>query len=255
VQVSPLGLTGAHARLAPADLTIVGSHCVGVELLIDLLHAEGLTTRFIAQGSQGGLFAAERGLCDIAPIHLQNPDHTTYNTSFVPPSCTLTRGYRRLQGLVTRQDDPRFTRLRERHTGDPDARLRALPSQLVRDDDVIMVNRNRGSGTRQLIDALLAPLMTSAPGHRAAPPRGYHHEARSHQGVVACVAQGRADWGVAIEPAARDAALSFVPIRDERYDFVLPASRQTRPPVQRFLALLTHPEVRATLTRRGFCPD
>ena len=80
-----------------------------------------------------------------------------------------------------------------------------------------MVNRNRGSGTRLLIDELLAPL-------RPARPAGYTHEARSHAGVVTCVAQGRADWGVAIASAAAPLALRFLPLREERYDFVIPAT-------------------------------
>ena len=68
------------------------------------------------------------------------------------------------------------------------------------DPDCVLVNRNRGSGTRILIDRLLG----------GARPPGYPTEARSHNAVVAAVAQGRADWGVAIETvaAARPASAS-----------------------------------------------
>ncbi len=128
----------------------------------------------------------------------------------------------------------------------------------VMDPGVIMVNRNRGSGTRLLIDALLDDLRARArdrASHAAARPRGYHHEARSHQGVATCVAQGRADWGVAIETVARDAGLVFTPIRAERYDFVIPRARADRAPVRRFLELLASAPARALLRQRGFLPD
>ncbi len=252
VRVQPLG--GALARpsgaFTPADLTIIGSHCVGLELLADLLHAEGLRICLIAQGSQGGLFAAERGLCDLAPIHLHDPETNRYNEPFVPEGCALARGYGRMQGLLTRPGDPRVST----SPGAPPGAGFRLPRSVL-EPELIMVNRNRGSGTRLLIDALLEQLAEQLAEDRREPtprPRGYHHEARSHQGVATCVAQGRADWGVAIETVARDAGLAFAPIRAERYDFVIPRARADRAPVRRFLELLASARARALLRERGF---
>lgn len=216
------------------DLLVIGSHCTGLELLADRLHAAGLRVQLIAQGSQGGLAAAARGHCDIAPIHLLDPASGAYNRAFVPAGCVLVPGYGRMQGLVTRPDDLRLA-LR------PDCTLPAL----VLAPELRLVNRNRGSGTRLLIDELLAPL-------RPARPAGYSHEARSHAGVVTCVAQGRADWGVAIASAAAPAGLRFLPLREERYDFVIPAARQARPAVQAFLAALADPDLRTALRAAGF---
>lgn len=238
-------LAGATVAVTPIDrdtvtpdLVIVGSHCTGLERLVDRLHAAGLIVRVHAQGSQGGLAAAARGHCDVAPIHLLDPETGAYNLPFVPDGCDLVPGYGRMQGLVARPGDPRFADL-------PAADAFRLPA-LVRDPDVFLVNRNRGSGTRLLIDALLADL---GPGPR---PSGYAHEARSHSGVAACVAQGRADWGVAISTVAHDAGLAFTPIRAERYDFVIPRARRDRPPVQALLRLLADPDVRADLRAAGF---
>ena len=222
----------------PPDLLIVGSHCTGLERLADRLHAEGLRVRLVALGSQGGLEAARRGLCDVAPVHLLDPATGRYNDPFVPPGCLLVPGYTRMQGLVTRPDDPRFAGLEGQ---DPDDTFH-LPD-LVLDPDVLMVNRNRGSGTRALLDRLLAPLL--ARGR----PRGYHHEARSHQGVAACVTQGRADWGVAIATVAQ--GLRFRALTAERYDLVVPRARLDRPPVRRLLALLDDPDLRAQLRADG----
>ena len=91
-----------------------------------------------------------------------------------------------------------------------------------------MVNRNAGAGTRVLIDKLLG-------GKR---PPGYANQPRSHNAVAAAVAQGRADWGVAIEPVAKLYGLGFLPLAPEEYDFLLVESRAQRAAVQAFLAAL-----------------
>jgi putative molybdopterin biosynthesis protein len=91
-----------------------------------------------------------------------------------------------------------------------------------------MVNRNAGSGTRVLVDQLLD----------GARPSGYSNQPRSHNAVAAAVAQGRADWGIAIETVARLYGLGFLPIAPEDYDFLLREDRRERPPVQAFLAAL-----------------
>jgi putative molybdopterin biosynthesis protein len=114
---------------------------------------------------------------------------------------------------------------------------------LLADPSLRMVNRNRGAGTRALIDELL--------GERR--PPGYAYEPRSHNAVAAAVAQGRADWGVTIEPVAVAARLRFRPLRSERYDFAVPEERWERPAVCALRRLL-EPEsaVRAELARMGF---
>ncbi len=87
--------------------------------------------------------------------------------------------------------------------------------------------------------------------HESRPP-GYWTESRSHNAVVAAVAQGRADWGVAIAPVARDAGLGFIPMQDEHYDFAVPQNRLDRPAVRVFCELLTDPQSRNDLVRMGF---
>ena len=106
-----------------------------------------------------------------------------------------------------------------------------------------MINRNAGSGTRILIDQLLG----GQTARRASGPR----PSRTTPSPCA-VAQGRADWGVAIEPAARAYGLGFLPLQPEHYDFLVPTSRLSRQPVQRFMALLADPAVRHELAAMGF---
>jgi putative molybdopterin biosynthesis protein len=208
-----------------ADLVVIGSHCVGLDVLVSALARDGFRVKVMAVGSSGGLAAAERGECDVAPIHLLDPATGRYNEPFLRGDLRLVRGYRRMQGVVTRADETRDT------------------AALLADPALRMVNRNRGSGTRVLIDELL--------GDRR--PPGYAYEPRSHFAVAAAVAQKRADWGVAIETVARGAGLRFRPLRHEHYDFAVPASRFERPAVQALVRLLAEDgTVRAALRALSF---
>jgi putative molybdopterin biosynthesis protein len=218
----------------PADLVVIGSHCVGLDYLLGRLQEQGFRSKFLAVGSTGGLLAAQRGECDLAGIHLLDPKTQTYNRPFVSAELELLPGYGRLQGVVFRPGDRRFE-------GYPAA---AAVARALADPDCILVNRNRGSGTRLLIDRLLGE----------AKPGGYLTEARSHNAVVAAVAQGRADWGLAIETVARAAGLGFLPVQDERYDFVVPRSRLARPAVRAFRQLLQEEQTRGALAALGFTP-
>jgi len=210
-----------------SDLVVIGSHCLGLDLIAAALSREGLRVKVMAVGSQGGLAAARRGECDVAPIHLLDPESGEYNAPFLGAGLRLLRGYTRVQGVATRADE-----------------TRDLPA-LLADPKLRMVNRNRGSGTRILIDELL--------GTRR--PAGYAYEPRSHFAVAAAVAQGRADWGVTIETVARRAGLRFQPLRPEHYDFAIPEDRWQRPGVKALVRMLDEGgTVRDELEAMGFGP-
>ena len=194
-----------------ADLVIIGSHCVGLDVLIDRLQAEGILVKSLNVGSTGGLAAAKRGECDIAAIHLMDPETGEYNRPFLNPAVELVPGYRRLQGIVHRKGDPRFER----------RSLDQAIAAAVAEPDCLMVNRNAGSGTRILTDRLLG----------GAKPSGYWSQPKSHNAVAVAVAQNRADWGIAIETVARQYGLGFIPAQDEHYDFIVPKARLDRPAV------------------------
>ena len=186
----------------------------------------------LSVGSNGGLTAAKRGECDIAGIHLMDPVSGVYNQPYLTADLRLCRGYGRLQGIVFRKGDPRFD----------GKSAEAAVAGILADPGCLMVNRNLGSGTRVLIDRLLGK----------ARPAGHSHQTRSHNAVAVAVVQGRADWGVAIETMARFYGLGFLPLQEELYDFVVPASRFDRPPVQRFRGLLADPAVMRELGQMGF---
>ena len=219
-------------RLEPSDLVIIGSHCVGLDLLIGKLIRQGVRTKALYVGSMGGLAAAKRGECDIAGVHLLDPATGEYNRPLLTDSLALVRGYGRMQGIVFRPDDARFAGKTK------DEALRAA----LADSACVMVNRNAGSGTRIIVDQLL--------GERR--PPGYGVQTKSHNAVAAAVAQKRADWGVAIDTVARQYGLGFIPLQEEQYDFIVQKAHLARAPVRAFCALLEDPKTRAELAALGF---
>ena len=262
-----------------ADLIVMGSHCVGLDLLLSQLQRRGVTSKLLNVGSSAGLLATKRGECDIAGIHLLDPLTGEYNRPFLSDAVELIPGYGRSQGIVFRRGDTRFEGRsldeivgmvtgRDQATQPSDATSfnrvgnaprderhgelvhhstrGALPTRLNEaapsSETCVMVNRNQGSGTRILIDRLLA----------GAKPPGYAVQPTNHNAVAAAVVQHRADWGLAIQSVAETNGLGFVPYQAEQYDFVVPKQRRDRPAVKAFLALLADEATQRRLSELGF---
>ena len=217
----------------PPDLMIIGSHCVGLDYLIGEMQKRGVSCKFLAVGSMGGVFAAQRGECDLASTHLLDENAGEYNRHLLTPELHLQKGYRRSQGLLFRKDDSNFT--------DFKSDFENAIQQIINNAEVRIINRNRGSGTRILLDRLLADQR----------PAGFFQEAKSHNSVAAAISQNRADWGIAIRSVAEDLGLGFYPIQDEEYDFILPKNRLERPEVALFLSLLQETEIQNKLANFG----
>jgi putative molybdopterin biosynthesis protein len=222
-------LIGSTAR-AP-DLVIMGSHDVALDVVVGELADRGFSARTLAVGSLGGVAAANRGECDIAPVHLIDRASGQYNKYLVAPGLSLVPGWRRMQGLLFRPGDARF---------EGRSAQEALKIALA-DTSALMVNRNAGAGTRVLIDKLLNGVR----------PPGYANQPKSHNAVAAAIAQGRADWGLAIEPVAKLYGLGFLPVSPEHYDFLVVEKRRERPAVQAFLSALHDERVRARVRALG----
>jgi molybdopterin molybdotransferase/putative molybdopterin biosynthesis protein len=225
-------LIGSAAQ-AP-DLIIMGSHDVALDVVVGALAERGFSARVLAVGSLGGVAAASRGECDIAPVHLIDPKSGEYNVHLAGSGLMLVRGWQRQQGILFRPGDQRF------EGRDAQDALKAL----LADTSALMVNRNAGSGTRVLVDQLLA-------GKR---PPGYANQPKSHNAVAAAIAQNRADWGLAIAPVAKMYGLGFLPVAPEHYDFLLVEKRKDRPAVQAFLAALKDETTRARIAALGMQP-
>ncbi|MGB6351066.1 MAG: molybdopterin biosynthesis protein [Pseudolabrys sp.] len=222
------------AARAP-DLVIMGSHDVALDAVVGGLADRGFSARTLAVGSLGGVAAANRGECDIAPVHLIDPASGQYNKHLVTSGLSLVPGWRRMQGVLFRLGDARF----ESRSAQEALRI------VLADASALMVNRNAGAGTRVLIEKLLD----------GARPPGYSNQPKSHNAVAAAIAQGRADWGLAIQPVAKLYGLGFLPVSPEHYDFLVVEDRRERPAVKAFLAALRDEQIRSRVRALGMEPS
>jgi putative molybdopterin biosynthesis protein len=218
----------------PLDLVIMGSHDVALDVVVGALADRGFTARTLAVGSQGGVAAITRGECDVAPVHLIDSATGEYNKHLVGPGVALVPGWRRMQGVVFRPGDKRF----EGRSAEEALKI------VLADASALVVNRNVGSGTRVLMESLLD----------GARPPGYANQPKSHNAVAAAIAQGRADWGLAIEPVAKLYGLGFLPVAPEHYDFLVADARRTRPAVQAFIDVLRDEATRERIRALGMQP-
>jgi putative molybdopterin biosynthesis protein len=233
------------AGLNPADLFVIGSHCIGIDVLIGVIreHRPEFAVKVINAGSLGGLHAVSRGEADIAGIHLLDEATGEYNIPFyhrfgLNDKAVLVRGYAREQGFLLPKGNPRSI-------DGFDTLLRG---------DVTFMNRNRGSGTRILVDFHLSRIAGSRSmtlEELARRISGYTSEAKSHSAVAAAVAHGRADVGVGIRTVAETHGLDFIKIGDESFDFLVARDRLDKSAVQSFLGTLRSKEFASLLTEKA----
>lgn len=224
----------------PADLYIIGSHDMGLDRLTPLL---GLNVKIINVGSLEGLKSVIRGEADIAGIHLVDEETGEYNIPYLKRynvrNAVLIRGYMREQGLIVAKGNPNNVR------GFED----------VVDRGLTIVNRNRGSGTRVLLDMKLGEI-ARARGltfeELVSKVKGYYYEARTHTAVAAAISQGKADVGVGIKVAAELYNLDFISLGWEYYDFLIPKAKLGKEQVKAFIRVLKSPEARRELEKLGY---
>ncbi len=227
-------LFGAELKLA--DLVIIGSHCVGLDLLSRLIKKRraAFDMKIVNVGSMGGLRAVSRGEADVAGTHLVDEKTGLFNTPYleklgIVDRVTLIRGYNREQGLIVPKGNPK--------------NISGL-EDLLR-GSMTVINRNPGSGTRVLLDLRLKALASRRGlsfDTLKKRIKGYDLEAKSHSAVAAAVAQGTADVGVGIRTVAVQYGLGFIHLADEHYDFAIPRSRLEKEAVQIFLEALRQPD-------------
>lgn len=181
-------------------LVIIGSH----DLLIDII-ADEMPISSTHVGSFGGLMAMKKKECHIAPIHLIDETTGIYNISsvkkmFPEGDVSLIQGVKRLQGLMVKKGNPKgITKFED-----------------LAKEGIVFVNRQRGAGTRQLLDFELKK--------RDIDPEnieGYHRELTTHMAVAVAVLSEGTDVGLGIYAAAETMGLDFIPIGYEAYDFLV----------------------------------
>ena len=187
-------------------IVVLGSHDLTIDLLAQFLAERGERLTSANLGSLGGLIALQRGEAHLAGCHMLDPQTGEYNLSYVQKYLPDTPVV--LLGLVAREQGLMVS------NGNPQ-QINSL--QDLAGEGITFINRQRGSGTRFLLDYHLEQLGMTPDG-----VQGYDHEEYSHLMVAAAVASGRATCGLGIRAAAMALKLDFVPLFQERYDLVIP---------------------------------
>jgi putative molybdopterin biosynthesis protein len=208
----------------------IGSHDMTLDLLADALRRArpDLTLASAHVGSLSGLLALQRREAHLAGSHLLDEETGDYNTGSIRKLLTphsvrvaLLGFVHRVQGLMTLRGNPKG--------------ITAL-ADLLR-DDVTFVNRQRGAGTRVLLDYRL-----KQEGLDARRIQGYERQEYTHLAVAAAVASGAADCGLGILAAARALGLEFAPLFNERYDLVIPLEYMESDLLAPLLAVVRDPQ-------------
>jgi putative molybdopterin biosynthesis protein len=184
----------------------IGSHDMTLDLLAQFLSHRGRKLASANVGSLGGLIALKNNEAHLAGSHLLDPETGTYNISYIRRYVSeipvMVFGFvGREQGLLVRRGNPK--------------KISGLED--LRNPEVTFINRQRGAGTRVLLDYHLSRL-----GITVEDIRGYTQEEYTHLGVAAAVASGRADCGLGITAAAQSLNLDFIPLFQETYQLIIP---------------------------------
>lgn len=218
-------------------LVVIGSHDPLLDEVADMIHRKNPEIFMSSShvGSMGGIMAARRGENHAAGIHLLNEADGAYNTAFVKKyfpkgGVRLVECVGRTQGLMAAKGNP--------------LQIRGIAD--LTKPGLRYVNRQKGSGTRILIDYLCKK-------QKIDPEKiyGYDREEFTHTSVAAQIASGSADAGMGIYSAASLYDLDFIPICMEQYDLLIPDYAWDSPMVQELLETLKSEEFRNRLEKLG----
>jgi molybdate-binding protein/DNA-binding transcriptional regulator YhcF (GntR family) len=189
-------------------IVVVGSHDLALDLLVSKLKSghPDITVELNHAGSLGGLIALQEGRADLAGIHLLDEETGEYNYPYLKhllPGRQLAVVHLayRIQGIMFAKGNPKGIKSFE---------------DLGR-SDITIVNRQKGSGTRVLLDFELRKS-----GIDPSRVKGYEREVDTHLTVATSISRGQADVGLGIQAAADANELDFLPILRERYDLIIP---------------------------------
>jgi Periplasmic molybdate-binding protein/domain len=218
-------------------IVVIGSHDLVIDLAATALRAADPTLTLVSSnvGSLGGLVALRDGLCHLCGSHLLHPATGEYTLPYLDEMMSdrelaVVRLVHRDQGLMVRPGNPRGI------TGLSDLAGR----------DLSYVNRQRGAGTRMLLDQELRRLEIDP-----STVNGYAREEPTHLAVAAAIAADRADCGLGILAAARALGEDFVQVAREPYDLVVDASSLQDPLLAPLWSLLDSPDFRAAVESLG----
>jgi len=218
-------------------LVVTGSHDPLIDVVSDLMRRTR-PEKYVSSahvGSMGGIMAVRRSETHAAGIHLLDEDTGEYNISYVKKylageKIALLRCARRQQGFMTAPGNP--------------LQIKSL-ADICR-KGIRYVNRQKGSGTRILLDYLLR-----REGIPASGIYGYEREELTHMSVAALVASDSADMGMGILSAAKTYGLDFIPVCEEQYDFILREKHLELEIIRDFIDILKSAAFRDVLESMG----
>jgi putative molybdopterin biosynthesis protein len=218
-------------------VSVIGSHDQLIDIAADLMQVR-FPGRYVSSshvGSMGGIMAIKRSEAHLAGIHLLDEETGAYNTSYIQKylpnqRIAVVKCVKRLQGLMTAPGNPKNIQ------GIADICNKAIQ----------YVNRQKGSGTRILLDYLLKQTKITA-----TKIPGYEREEFTHLSVAALVAAGSADTGLGVFSAAKAYNLDFIPICEEEYDFIVPEPYLEMENIRCFIEIIGSPDFKATLQKMG----
>ena len=199
------------------NLVSIGSHDIVMDLIGDSIK---LCSTHV--GSFGGILAIKQKNTDIAPIHMLDEETGEYNISFVKKyfpneDMTLIKGVERVQGLMVQKGNP----------------LNIKSIKDLFEKNIKFVNRQRGSGTRILLDYWLKKEMLNFKNLK-----GYDYEVATHLDVAMAIKNGTAEAGLGIMEAATIADLEFIPLSKEEYDFLINPEIKNEKKIHEFIEFL-----------------
>jgi len=210
----------------------VGSHDLTLDVIAQFLADRHRRLTSANVGSLGGLIALRRGEAHLAGAHLLDPESGEYNLPYIQqylPGVPV-----RVMALVGR----------EQGLFVPKGNPRSIFSLVdLTNPEVSFINRQRGAGTRILLDYHL-----EKNNLKSDEIHGYDHEEFTHLTVAAAVASGRADCGMGIAAAAQALGLEFIPLFNERYDLIIPIEYSESTLLSPIMEILSDPEFRKLIT-------
>ncbi|MGY0374498.1 molybdopterin biosynthesis protein [Clostridium sp. JNZ J1-5] len=218
----------------------IGSHDIIMDIIANEMNlkSKGMNLSSAHVGSLGGIMAIRRGECHIAPIHLLDDKTGVYNIAYARKylgnkKMALIKGVKRVQGLMVREGNPK--------------NINSI-KDLIR-EDVIFANRQKGAGTRVLLDYKLNELSINSEEIK-----GYDREMTTHMTVATAVLSGTADVGMGIESVAKTMHLDFIPIGEEDYDFLVEETFLEEEKIKEFIKVLKSEDLAKQLEEiGGYC--
>ncbi|MGC8598480.1 MAG: molybdopterin biosynthesis protein [Thermoplasmata archaeon] len=213
------------------DITIIGSHC---PLLEEIMGTGGV--KYIKVGSTAGWYAVKRGEANMAGTHLIDEETMEYNIPLIEKfglkgKAVIIRGYGREQGIIVAKGNPK--------------NIKGVEDFLR--DDITIINRVKGSGTRTLLDLYLRNIARERGisfEEIVEKINGYVYEGKTHSSVASAVYQGRADAGIGLKYYAVLYDLDFIPLDIEKYDLLVEYSSLENPRVKRLIDYLRSDELK-----------